>query len=65
MDAFRFVEALEMRLKQDIQARRDQLYSGNMPDLAEYKNVCGQLRGLEFALEHAKSLLQNLREIDD
>lgn len=53
------------KIDEDIQTRVNQLRAGALLDFSEYKNVCGQIRGLEYAHEHLKSLLRNQIEADN
>lgn len=59
------LEILEKKIKVDIDTRVATLKVGNFTDLAEYKNVCGQIRGLEYALGHINSLLQTMKDSDE
>jgi hypothetical protein len=53
------------KCEEDIDTRVRQLRTGNLPDIAEYKNVCGQILGLQFAIDHLKSLMQTMEDNDD
>lgn len=52
------------KCEEDINSRVDKLKQGALSH-EEYKNVCGQIRGLEFAIDHLKSLLQNMEQEDE
>lgn len=41
------------------------LVGGGVKDFAEYREVCGRIRGLRLAIEEAKALAKNLENTDD
>ena len=41
------------------------LYDGGAKDYAEYKSLCGEIRGLSVAQEETKDLVRKLKELDD
>lgn len=62
MDSHRVLLVLRDKINEDIAQKKDNVAYGNVADWASFQNVCGQIRGLEFALGHINSLLQNLDE---
>ena len=59
------LQTLVNDLNKDVETRVHKLRSGNLPDIAEYKYVCGQIRGLESAIEQINSLLQTMEYPDE
>lgn len=53
----------------NIEERRNQLIEtladGNARDFAEYRYLCGTIRGLNFAQIEIQDLVRRLKEIDD
>lgn len=43
----------------------DVLQSGNIPDFAQYKDLCGLIRGLEIAQREIRDLAQNYLDDDN
>lgn len=41
------------------------LCDGAAKDYAEYKNLCGEIRGLSVAQEETKDLVRKFKELDD
>ena len=41
------------------------LCDGAAKDFADYKNLCGEIRGLSVAQEETKDLVRKLKELDD
>ena len=41
------------------------LCNGGVKDFAEYKSLCGEIRGLSAAQEEIKDLVRKLKELDD
>ena len=41
------------------------LVDGGVKDFAEYKSLCGEIRGLSAAQEEIKDLVRKLKEEDD
>lgn len=41
------------------------LCEGGAKDFAEYKSLCGEIRGLSVAQEETKDLVRKLKELDD
>lgn len=41
------------------------LVSGGVSDFAEYRSLCGEVRGLSYAHEYVKDLMRKLERDDD
>ena len=41
------------------------LCDGGAKDFAEYKNLCGEIRGLSVAQEEIKDLVRKMKELDN
>ena len=41
------------------------LAQGSAKEFAEYKSLCGEIRGLTVAQEEAKDLVRRLKELDN
>jgi hypothetical protein len=56
------------RVLKEIEERRDVLaqtvVSGAAKDFDEYRNLCGEIRGLSFAFNHIIDLQKKLQEED-
>lgn len=52
---------LDERIKQVTESLAD----GAVKDFAEYRYMCGTIRGLSFAHAEVQDLVRRLREIDD
>lgn len=52
---------LEERQKQLIESLAD----GNVKDFADYRYLCGTIRGLSFAQSELQDLVRRIREIED
>lgn len=52
------------RIDEDITSKQQHLGRGQCASFDEYKNVCGQLRGLMLAREHIEATLKNIEEED-
>ena len=59
------LEVLMGKLGELAQSSEQFLVGGGVKDFAEYREVCGRIRGLRLAIDEAKALAQNLEEIDD
>lgn len=60
-----FARVLHERLVEDLNSERDAVSRGASRDFADYKYVCGVIRGLELADEHLRDLLNLARHADD
>lgn len=55
---------LEDRFNEEIEIAQETLGSGNAKDYAEYKELCGLIRGLRTALREVRDLAKNVMEED-
>lgn len=62
MDIF---DALLKKIEEERQPHITTLLNGNISDFAEYKRVCGVLRGLSLADEMIRDLAQRMKQDDD
>ena len=58
-------DVLKERIEEQKSSAVDFLVGGSMKDYAEYRNVCGLVRGLDTALSHIEDLSRNYMEDDD
>ena len=58
-------EVLTEQIQEHINACEHAAISGKCPDYAEYKYVCGQIRGLKVAQQSVNDLQRNIQEDDD
>ena len=56
---------LKERIEEQRSSAVEFLSSGSAKDYAEYKELCGLIRGLDSALSHMEDLLRNHTEDDD
>jgi len=62
------VDAIQLLLSKNDTERTTQtvfLAAGNAKDYAEYKHICGVIRGLNLADEHLNALAERLQKHDD
>jgi len=62
------MNAIELLLSKNAEDRAAQiefLAAGNAKDYAEYKHICGVIRGLNLADEHLTDLAERMRKQDD
>ena len=59
------LDVLKERIEEQKSSAVDFLVGGSMKDYAEYRNVCGLVRGLDTALSHIEDLSRNYLEDDD
>ncbi len=52
------------RIEEDVSRKADFLASGSCKSLEEYRDTCGQIRGLKFARQHIEDTLKNIEEDD-
>lgn len=52
------------RIDEDIATKQVQLGGGQCRSFEDYKDVCGQLRGLMLARDHLEATLRNIEEED-
>ena len=60
-----FIEAMRSKLRTDMNNYADDLANGQCTDFAQYKELCGVIRGLAFAERHLLDLADKLKEDDD
>ena len=58
-------DVLKERIETDKVSAMEFLAGGGSKDYAQYKEVCGLVRGLESALSHIEDLSRNYMEEDD
>ena len=58
-------DVLSNKLTESKRSSEDFLNSGGAKDFAEYKEVCGVIRGLNAALREISDLSRNYMEDDD
>jgi hypothetical protein len=56
---------LQAKNNEDRNAQIEYLLAGNAKDYAEYRHICGVIRGLNLADEHIQDLAERMREHDD
>jgi len=62
MDVF---TALRTKLREDMNNFTDDLANGQCTDFAQYKELCGVIRGLAYAERHLMDLAEKLKEDND
>lgn len=62
MDAF---DVLVDELDKEVRAKRDWIGSGQATDFAEYKMMCGEIRGLLLARQEIVDLKKKMEHSDD
>jgi hypothetical protein len=65
LQAMDFITALRTKLRTDMNNYTDDLANGQCTDFAQYKELCGVIRGLAFAERHLLDLAEKLKEDDD
>ena len=58
-------DVLKERIEEQESSAMEFLADGGPKDYAEYRNVCGLLRGLQVALSYIEDLSRNYLEGDD
>jgi len=56
---------LQTKNDEDRNAQITFLLAGNAKDYAEYRHICGVIRGLNLANEHINDLAERMRKQDD
>ena len=51
--------------QKNIDSLEEYLASGKAKDFSDYQYVCGQIRGLRFAISNTTDLLRDMEEDDD
>jgi hypothetical protein len=62
MDVF---TALRNKLREDMNNFTDDLANGQCTDFAQYKELCGVIRGLAYAERHLIDLAENIEKETD
>jgi hypothetical protein len=62
MDAF---EVLVQELDREIAGKKDWVASGQSPDYADYKRICGEIHGLLLARQEILDLKRKMEHSDD
>jgi hypothetical protein len=65
LQAMDFITALRNKLRTDMNNFTDDLANGQCTDFAQYKELCGVIRGLAYAERHLLDLAENLKEDND
>jgi len=65
LQAMDFITALRNKLRTDMNNFTDDLANGQCTDFAQYKELCGVIRGLALAERHLLDLAENLKEDND
>ena len=60
-----FVDAMRKKIRNYMNNYTDDLANGQCPDFANYKELCGVIRGLAFAERHLLDLADYLKEDND
>ncbi len=59
------VELLLKRNEDERKALIEVIVSGSASDFANYKHICGVIRGLDLADEHIRDLAKRMNDNDD
>lgn len=62
MDA---LTAITVELDEKVKQLKDHLAAGRATTLEEYKQLCGEIKGLLFARQYTTDLKRNLENSDD
>jgi len=65
LQAMDFITALRNKLRTDMNNFTDDLANGQCSDFAQYKELCGVIRGLAYAERHLMDLAEKLKENND
>jgi hypothetical protein len=65
IQAMDFITAFRNKLRTDMNNFTDDLANGQCSDFAQYKELCGVIRGLAYAERHLLDLAENLKEDND
>jgi hypothetical protein len=65
LQAMDFITALRNKLRTDMNNFTDDLANGQCTDFAQYKELCGVIRGLAYAERHLMDLAEKLKENND
>jgi hypothetical protein len=62
------MDGVELLLKHNEDERKaliEVIVSGSASDFANYKHICGVIRGLDLADEHIRDLAKRMKDNDD
>ena len=59
------LEVLVQELDQAVASKRDWVASGQAPDYADYKRICGEIHGLLLARQEILDLKRKMENSDD
>lgn len=59
------IELLIQQIDEKVQQLKDHVSSGNIDEIAEYKRICGEMRGLLLAKGYTQDLKQRLEDSDE
>jgi hypothetical protein len=65
VQAMDFITAFRTKLRTDMNNFTDDLANGQCTDFAQYKELCGVIRGLAYAERHLLDLAENMKEDND
>lgn len=60
-----FAAALQKKIREDMNTKTDQLASGFCRNYDDYKQLCGEIRGLALAEEHLLDLAKKVEQNDE
>jgi hypothetical protein len=58
-------EVLDAKFKEQQQVQENHLISGGVKDFAEYRDVCGAIRGLAIARREVADLAKHVQDIEE
>ncbi len=61
----KLAELLIQKIQEHIDHHREVLSDGVAKDYADYKELCGAIRGLQTAQREINDLVRKIKEIDD
>ena len=61
----KIISHLSSKIAERISQLNEALVDGNAKDFAEYRYLCGTIRGLGFAQSEIQDLVRRIREIED
>lgn len=56
--------AFEREMGEQLAGLRETLYRGGAADYAEYKEICGKIRGIQISMDELKRIRQRLENPD-
>lgn len=59
-----FAAEVVRRIEEDVALKTSFLASGSCKSFEDYRDTCGQIRGLKFARQHIEDTLKNVEEDD-